>query len=168
MATTSLHLFKQDFKFSAAHFLIFDEARAERLHGHNYQVKVRCNISADMDYAQQGFAVDFAQLKLLIRQRLKLWDEMVLLPEKHPDMKMQIAGSNLEVKFRDRFYSFPANEVVRLSVTNTSVENLSRLLGESLRQDFERIGIMAKISSIRVYVEESAGQGAATQIAINR
>jgi 6-pyruvoyl-tetrahydropterin synthase len=31
---------KEDFKFSAAHFVAFDGFR-ERLHGHNYQVAVR-------------------------------------------------------------------------------------------------------------------------------
>ena len=31
---------KEDFKFSAAHFVAYDGFR-ERLHGHNYQVAVR-------------------------------------------------------------------------------------------------------------------------------
>lgn len=155
---TQLNLAKQNFKFSAAHFLIFDEKTAEKLHGHNYQVKVDITIPPESELNQQGYFIDFNVFKKQIKSRLDQWDEVVLLPEHHPDMKIQIRGNSMEVHFRDRFYVFPKNEVVLLPVTNTSVEQLSRLLAE----DFIKYFAPYRVQRIRVTVEETRGQGATT------
>src|SRR5690242_4697931 len=40
MESWSIDIYKEYFKFSAAHFLIFPDGSAERLHGHNYRVYV--------------------------------------------------------------------------------------------------------------------------------
>lgn len=153
MFSTSLHLYKQNFKFSSAHFLIFDQKSAEKLHGHNYYVKV------DFEFAGQttpesGFMVDFGVLKKQIHARLMEWDEMVLLPGKNPEIKTELKGPTLEVRFRERFYAFPANEVHLLPITNTSVENLSKLLATEFLQKFKVHGVTA----LTVSVEETAGQ----------
>jgi 6-pyruvoyltetrahydropterin/6-carboxytetrahydropterin synthase len=160
MTTTTLQLAKQNFKFSAAHFLIFDEKHAERLHGHNYQVRVDIGVPDQAALAATGFFIDFNVFKKYIKTQLDRWDEMVLLPDLHPDMKFTVKGPSLEVGFRDRFYAFPANEVVRLAVNNTSVENLSRLLAEDFMKEFR----VHKVSFVSVNVEESPGQGATTTV----
>lgn len=160
MSTTTLHLAKQNFKFSAAHFLIFDETHAERLHGHNYQVKVDIKTPSEEELHSDGYFLDFNVFKKYIKARLDQWDEMVLLPEKQKDMKFKKNGSSLEVTFRDRFYVFPAQEVSLLPVTNTSVEQLSRLLAEEFFAEFKQYGV----KSVRVYVAETAGQGASTVV----
>jgi 6-pyruvoyltetrahydropterin/6-carboxytetrahydropterin synthase len=156
MTRTTLHLYKQNFKFSSAHFLIFDEQKAEKLHGHNYQVRVDLEVAENLDLKAKGFFVDFNVFKKAIKARLDLWDEMVLLPAKHPDMKVTKKSPSLEVRFRDRFYVFPENEVHLLPVTNTSVEQLSRLLAEVFFSEFKSKGV----SSVRVRVEETRGQAA--------
>lgn len=158
MSTTTLHLAKQNFKFSAAHFLIFNETQAERLHGHNYQVTVDL-VTPDQGNNTQGYFVDFNVFKKYIKSRLDQWDEIVLLPAKHPEMLSQIKGDSLEVRFRDRFYVFPKNEVVLLPVTNTSVEQLSNMLAEEFYNEFKKHGVL----QVRVLVEETAGQGASSQ-----
>ncbi|MFN7727812.1 MAG: 6-pyruvoyl trahydropterin synthase family protein [Bdellovibrio sp.] len=160
MSHTTLHLFKQNFKFSSAHFLIFDDKKAEMLHGHNYQVRVDLKVPPTADMNQSGYFVDFNVFKVWIKTALDRWDERVLLPEKHPDMKFNHKGASLEVIFRDRFYVFPSNEVVRLPVTNTSVEQLSRLLAEDFLAEFKKYGIQ----SLCVEVEETQGQSASTQV----
>lgn len=160
--STTLHLHKQNFKFSAGHFLIFDEKHAERLHGHNYIVKIDFGFG-EKDQGPLGFMVDFNVLKKQIHARLMEWDERVLLPKLHPDMKIKVNGTTLEVKFRDRFYAFPVNEVTLLEVTNTSVEQLSRILAVEFLEKFEPLGVCW----IRVYVEESAGQGASHDVGLS-
>lgn len=160
MSTTSLQLAKQNFKFSSAHFLIFDEKTAERLHGHNYQVRVEIGIPDQDAIHATGFFIDFNVFKKYIKSALDRWDEMVILPELHPDMKFNHKGPTLEVTFRDRFYAFPVKEVVLLPVTNTSVEQLSRLLAEDFMKEFK----VYKVSFVSVYVEETQGQGAATKV----
>ncbi|HEY8272281.1 MAG TPA: 6-carboxytetrahydropterin synthase [Pseudobdellovibrionaceae bacterium] len=160
MSTTSLQLAKQNFKFSSAHFLIFDENSAERLHGHNYQVRVEIGIPDPAAIKGTGFFVDFNIFKKYIKSALDRWDERVLLPKDHPEMKIQVKGAVLEVNFRDRFYAFPKNEVVLLPITNTSVEQLSRLLAEDFLKEFSS----HSVSFISVYVEETPGQGATTNV----
>lgn len=160
MSTTTLHLAKQNFKFSAAHFLIFDEKSAERLHGHNYQVEVHITAPSEHEAQAQGYFIDFNVFKKTIKAKLDSWDEIVLLPAQHPDMKFKDAGKSLEVTFRDRFYVFPKNEVILLPVNNTSVEQLSRLLAEEFFANFKQYGVQ----KIQVKVEETAGQGASTTV----
>ncbi|QDK37680.1 6-carboxytetrahydropterin synthase [Bdellovibrio sp. NC01] len=160
MSTITLHLAKQNFKFSAAHFLIFDEKHAERLHGHNYQVQVDIVAPQSTDDHSEGYFMDFNVFKKFIKAKLDSWDEIVLLPAKHPDMKFNKTDKSLEVTFRDRFYVFPLNEVILLPVTNTSVENLSRLLAEEFFAEFKKY----KVPEIKVLVEETQGQGASTVV----
>lgn len=158
MSTTTLHLAKQNFKFSAAHFLIFDEKHAERLHGHNYQVQVDITAPSEEELHGEGYFMDFNVFKKTIKARLDQWDEIVLLPEKHPDMKFKESDKGLEVTFRDRFYVFPRHEVILLPITNTSVEQLSRLLAEEFYANFKQYGVR----KVQVTVEETSGQGAST------
>jgi len=158
MKTTTLLLAKENFKFSAGHFLIFDDKKAERLHGHNYQVKVDITIPPEEDLVAQGYFIDFNEFKKIIKARLDLWDEIVLLPEKHPDMKITVSGASMDVRFRDRHYVFPKNEVMLLPVMNTSVEQLSRLLAQDFLEKFKKF----KVNQVQVTVEETRGQGATT------
>ncbi|MES2801305.1 MAG: 6-carboxytetrahydropterin synthase [Bdellovibrionota bacterium] len=166
MKTTSLHLAKQNFKFSSAHFLIFDQKSAEMLHGHNYQVVVSI-LAPDVgnssdEQGKMGYMVDFNVLKKFIKARLDLWDEHVLLPKNHPDMnsKLSVDGKNYEITFRDRFYSLPKNEVIWLDISNTSVEQLSSVLAEEFFIEFKKYGV----TKLTVDVEETRGQSAATTI----
>jgi 6-pyruvoyltetrahydropterin/6-carboxytetrahydropterin synthase len=162
---TTLHLFKQSFKFSSAHFLIFDEKTAEKLHGHNYQVRVDILVPPeDKQMKERGFFIDFQVFKKFINSRLSEWDEHVLLPASHPEMKIATSGASLEVKFRDRHYMFPENEVILLPVTNTSVEQMSRILAADFYQEFEKHGVL----QLRVKVEETRGQAASTTIGVHR
>lgn len=161
METTTLLLQKQNFKFSSAHFLIFDKTSAEKLHGHNYQVKVNITVPAsDLNTARRGYFVDFNVFKKTIKARLDEWDEMVLLPNDNEEMKFTEKGPSLEVNFRERFYVFPKNEVVRLPVNNTSVEQLSRLLAQYFIREFKVFGVQR----VQVSVEETRGQGASTAV----
>ncbi|MFN7904822.1 MAG: 6-pyruvoyl trahydropterin synthase family protein [Pseudobdellovibrionaceae bacterium] len=162
MMMTTLHLAKQNFKFSSAHFLIFDDHHAEKLHGHNYQVTVDLTVPEEFELNKVGFFIDFNVFKKHIKSRLDQWDEMVLLPAQHKDMKITVKSPSMEVRFRDRFYVFPENEVVLLPLTNTSVEQLSRILAEDFFQEFKQY----QIKEVCVSVEETRGQGASTVVRV--
>ena len=162
MALTTLHLAKENFKFSSAHFLIFDATSAEMLHGHNYQVRIDIGCAPEAEQMEQGYFVDFNVLKKTIKARLDIWDEHVLLPAQHPDMqyKVSLDGKNYDIHFRDRFYSLPMNEVIWLEVTNTSVEHLSGILAKEFWAAFQKF----HIKKLCVEVEETRGQSASTTI----
>lgn len=155
-----LHLAKQNFKFSAAHFLIFDKARAEKLHGHNYQVKVEIKVAESATWQELGYSIDFSQLKQIIKKSLDELDEHVLLPALHPDIKTKVEGATLHLNFRERVYAFPKNEVHLLPVKNTSVEELSRYLLEEWFTPLKQLGVVG----LRVLVEETAGQSASSAV----
>lgn len=159
MAASTIHLSKQNFKFSSAHFLIFDQHRAEMLHGHNYQVKVDLRYPDETDEKIDYF-IDFNVFKKTIKAYLDQWDEHILLPRLHPDMKYKISddGKNYEIHFRERFYSLPLNEVVWLDITNTTVEAFSKILANAFLAAFNKY----RIRKVRVTVEETRGQSAST------
>lgn len=150
-----LRLSKENLKFSAAHFLIFDAVSAERLHGHNYQVIIEFFWNAVPD-PSLGFCVEFKKLKELVYDEIEKWDERVLLPYKCPDMKFEEKGNSLEVKFRDRFYAFPKDEVVLLPIVNTSVELLSEVFAGKIWANQQIFGF----HGLKIYIEETRGQGA--------
>lgn len=154
---TRLHLSKENLKFSAAHFLIFDAVHAEKLHGHNYQVSLELEGPAQ---AGTGLLVNFADVKRIVKKHVDAWDEHVLLPKLHPEMKFESKAPSLHVHFRDRYYVFPENEVILLATANTSVEELSRLLAENLMKEFKPLGV----TGLELKVEETRGQGASFRI----
>lgn len=158
---TTLHLFKQNFKFSSAHFLIFDDQNAEKLHGHNYQVQVKIEVP-DGGIAQNGFFIDFKEFKTIIKALMDEWDEHVLLPAQHKDIKTEIKGNDLHLHFRNRYYVFPKNEVILLPVRNTSVEEMSAMLAQKMLEKFQDYGVQ----KIVVRVEETQGQAASATITI--
>ncbi|MEK6627723.1 MAG: 6-carboxytetrahydropterin synthase [Bdellovibrionota bacterium] len=164
MHSNTLHLAKQNFKFSSAHFLIFNENSAELLHGHNYRVKVDISYPNESGAGDKGYFIDFNVLKKIIKDYCDLWDEHILLPEKHPDMKYQISksGKNYDIHFRDRFYSFPVIETIWLPITNTSVENLSMLMAKNIFKKVKDLGV----TKICVNVEETEGQSASSSVGL--
>ncbi len=134
------------------------------LHGHNYQVEVDLVCRQNDDDKSRGYAIDFHILKKLIKEMCDAWDEHVLLPQKHPDMKSKTSadGKNYEINFRDRFYSLPVKETIWLPITNTSVENLSSLLANELLQKIAPMGVL----QVQVTVEETRGQSASATIQV--
>lgn len=155
-----LHLKKQNFKFSVAHFLIFDEKHAERLHGHNYMVQVKVGLPDESQYRQKGYFLDFNDFKKFIKQQCDVLDEHIVLPKLHPDIQVKVEGDSMRVHFRERKYMFPVSEVHLLPMTNTSVEQLSKYLCEIIFNHFAKSGI----EFLEVLVEETAGQGASFTI----
>lgn len=156
MSQVKLHVAKQNLKFSSAHFLIFNSTEAEKLHGHNYQVKCDLHFKSPEGKDPQGYTVDFQIIKKIIKAHVDLWDEHVLLPELQPEMMFVEEGPSLEVRFRDRLYVFPKNEVVLLPLVNTSVEGLAELLANNLFLEFKKYDVL----ELELSIEETPGQGA--------
>lgn len=149
-----LKIEKENIKFSSAHFLIFNDHEAEMLHGHNYKVKAEIYLNTEQ-FKGQGFGIDFKIIKEKLKTLVDALDEHVLLPGKHPDMKIQDFDSkSIRVDFRDRLYVFPKKEVVILPVLNTSVEELASYLAAQLFQT------MPDIHQLVINVEETSGQSA--------
>jgi len=155
MERWAIELEKEYFKFSAAHFLIFPDGSAERLHGHNYRVFVEIEAAL----TRFGLVMDFVQVKPLVRELVDELDEHWLVPGEHPEVLLEERDDGvLELRYRERYYAAPREDVVVLPINNTSAENFASWLGRELvRRLSERFADVA-VQNLRLAVEETSGQ----------
>ncbi|NJK76485.1 MAG: hypothetical protein HC942_23950 [Microcoleus sp. SU_5_6] len=83
----SISIHKDYLKFSAAHFLIFPDGSAERLHGHNYRVRVE--VEAGLSPA--GLVLDFKMVKPIVRAICDRLDEHWIVPGRHGELVVEPA-----------------------------------------------------------------------------
>lgn len=149
----SVCLEKEDLVFSAAHFITFGENICERLHGHNYRVRVR--VSGPLQ--SHGYVVDFIALHKVLKRLVTDLDHHVLLPTKHPTIQVHVQGAEVLVRFEERRWVFPTDDCVLLDIPNTTAEHLAEYLaGKLLLLQTEYQG--ATIQQILVEVDENHGQ----------
>lgn len=151
----SIQIHKDYLKFSAAHFLIFPDGTAERLHGHNYKVFLEMQTRLD----GHGLVVNFKEIKPIVRELCDHLDEHVLIPSQHPVLKAtEIDGGMLEVRYQQRRYLLPRDEVILLPISNTSAENLATWVGRTLRDRIHVRWPDLTVQRLQVGVEETPGQ----------
>ncbi len=153
--TFSLHLGKEDFKFSAAHFTVFSGSEAEPLHGHDYRVMVEL-YGSELD--DLDFLIPVNVVKRDIRAECAALDEKILLPERCPHLGLTRHGETTAAVFDSRCYEFPSSEVVLLPVANVTVEALARSLWQRLRDRWAHL--QDRMDVVEVTVTETPGQGA--------
>ncbi len=150
-----IHLDKEYFKFSAAHFLIFPDGSSERLHGHNYQVEAI--IEGNLE--KGGLVYNFSDIKPLVKQICDDLDEKVLLPSQNPWLRLEQRGHNFYVNHNNqKEYMFPKSEVLILPIDNTSTERFAYYICHRLFKEIKNIFVYHHISKITVRVFESKGQ----------
>ena len=155
MERWSIEIDKEYLKFSCAHFLIFPDGAAERLHGHNYRVYVA--ISAAL--TRHGLVLDFIQVKPVIRAIVDELDEHWLLPGEHAELSVAERDDGIvEVRYRERYYAAPREDVIVLPINNTSAENLSAWVGRELHARLRARFPDLRVERLRVSVEETSGQ----------
>lgn len=155
MESWSIELEKEYFKFSAAHFLIFPDGSAERLHGHNYRVFVEI----DAGLSEHGLVIDFQEIKPVVRELLDSLDERFLIPGEHPVLKYSVREDGVcEIRHGKSYYAAPAEDVLVLPMNNTSSENLATWIGREIKRLLvEQFGDV-EMRRLRVAVEETSGQ----------
>lgn len=151
----SIAINKDYLKFSAAHFLIFPDGTAERLHGHNY--KVFLELQTELD--PHGLVVNFKEIKPLVRKLCDELDEHMLIPGKHPVLTAERqADGNTEIRYKRRRYSIPSEEVIVLPIGNTSAENLATWFGRTLGERMAQLWPHLVVKRLSIGVEETPGQ----------
>ncbi len=148
-----VRLAKQDFKFSVAHFTLFADGSAERLHGHNYSVAVELE-GDSLDEA--GLLVDVGRIKERVRKACARLDEHVLVPEASPAVELRAVEDELELAVAGRRYRLPRRDVIRLPIRNVSIELLAQLMFEELAPELRG----TRVSELAVEVTETPGQSA--------
>jgi 6-pyruvoyltetrahydropterin/6-carboxytetrahydropterin synthase len=145
---------KEDMGFDAAHFISFG-GKCERLHGHNYRVSVALEGSLTPD----RYVFDFVELKSIVRGICKPLDHYFLLPEKSETLQIRRLEREWEIRFQDRRYLLPEQDVVALPVDNITAERLAEHLCGEIVAALGRPH-PGNLTAVEVGVEEAPGQTA--------
>jgi 6-pyruvoyltetrahydropterin/6-carboxytetrahydropterin synthase len=142
--------------FAAGHFITYGE-QCERLHGHNYRVRVE--LEGELD--ENAYVFDFVVLKRIMRQLVNELDHRMLLPLENRILDVREEGAEVVVRFRDqeKRYVFPREDVVLLAVPNTTAEMLARHLTARLKEEIAGLDT-DNLLAVTMMVEETVGQAA--------
>jgi 6-pyruvoyltetrahydropterin/6-carboxytetrahydropterin synthase len=149
MPTFAIQLAKEQFVFSAAHFITFNGAVCERLHGHNYRVAVEIGGALDENH----YVHDFIAVRDALLAIVRTLDHHVLLPTTHPLIKVVADEREVTATFEERRWVFPLEDCVLLPVANTTAELLAQHIGEQLQATLK-----VKLAALEVRVDECDGQ----------
>lgn len=152
-ATYRVDVTKEQFVFSAAHFITFAGDICERIHGHNYGV--RASVSAPLD--KNRYVVDFIALRDAVLKETLTMDHHVILPRDHAEIIITSDERETTATFRDRRWIFPNEDCVILPVINTTAEEIARVIAERV-MEATRAQFGDAIDWIEVAVDENQGQ----------
>lgn len=154
----SVRLRKAVHVFSAGHFITLTDTLCEPVHGHNWTVAV--DVDGPLD--SHGMVVDFIALRDMLSDVLRALDHHMLLPTRNRLLQVDRAigpGGNeeIEIRFENRRWVFPADECTLLPVVNTTAELLAEWIGHQLSQRLAAVG-KPLAGRLRVEVDECLGQ----------
>jgi len=142
---------KAEHVFSAGHFITFG-GMCERVHGHNYRVAAEVSGPLDDDH----LVIDFLLLRSKLLEITSWLDHYMLLPTKHPQIRVVDDGREVTAKFNDRRWVFPSGDCRLLAVPNTTSELLAAFIGSKLLSSLRDAAL--SVTHIRVELDECDGQ----------
>jgi 6-pyruvoyltetrahydropterin/6-carboxytetrahydropterin synthase len=152
---------KDHLVFSAAHFITYAGNICERLHGHNWRTAVEIFGALD----ENSYVFDFVALRDALLEIVGGLDHRVLLPLRHPRIRIQERAAEIEATFENRRWIFPREDCVLLPVENTTAELIAQWIGGQLQQPLRATGHRG-LTSLRVEVEENFGQSAFCELSL--
>lgn len=146
---------KDHLVFSAAHFITFNGNICERLHGHNWRVAVE--VSGGLD--QNSYVFDFIALRDNLQNIVNELDHRMLLPTKHPMIRVETSETEVTVRFEERRWVFPREDCLLMDIANTTAELIAKWIGERLKPHILS-GDADALQTLQIEVEENFGQWA--------
>jgi 6-pyruvoyltetrahydropterin/6-carboxytetrahydropterin synthase len=151
----SIHVIKENLKFSAAHFIAYPGFR-EPLHGHNYQIGVR----VEGRLAATGYVLDFGLIKRHVREIAARLDERTIIPALSDCLKIDERDGQLIIQYENDRFAFPCGDVALLPIVHSSAEELAEFVWQELHEALQGDGALADIVAIEISVAEGPGQAA--------
>lgn len=149
---TTIEISKEDIKFSAAHFTVFSATERERLHGHNYAVRLAVTAPVGDD----GICFSYRDIKTRLRQLCEALDEYTLIPARSPHLRIEDEGEFYTVWFNREKIPLRKSDTLLLPIRNSTVEEFARYL----RDGFVGDGSFVETRGIcEVVVRVSSGPG---------
>jgi 6-pyruvoyltetrahydropterin/6-carboxytetrahydropterin synthase len=155
VADFSIHVAKENLKFSAAHFIAYPGFR-EPLHGHNYQV----GIKLEGRLTSTGYVLDFGLIKKLTREIVERLDEHTIIPSQSDCLEIHQHDGQVSVICKGDRFVFPAADVALLPIMHSSAEELARFIWTELHRELARRNALGDLTAMEVSVAEGPGQAA--------
>lgn len=153
MKLTEIELFRDDMKFSAAHFTIFSSIEREMLHGHNFHVYIKLGASVD----ENGLAFDYTSCRDKILELCCALNGRCLMPSKSKYLTFIATEENYEFIFNNQKIILPKNDVLLMPLENISTELLSDWFLEKMDHYFKTFDIK-NIEKMTVKISTGSGQ----------
>ena len=152
----SVHVAKENLKFSAAHFIAYPGFR-EPLHGHNYQLSVRVDAALGPD----GYVLDFGVVKRAAEALCAELTERTIVPMRSDCLVVETSGGSVRLTTLDggRF-EFPLADCALLPIVHSSAEEIAAYLVGRLREALAAEVSGRDVHAIAVGVAEAPGQTA--------
>ena len=144
--------------FSASH-LLPGFSKCERLHGHNYFVKV----TIDYRLSDSKYLIDFRIVNSIILSIIEELDHKILLPGNSQNMHIQsvMENKNWLVRIKGKEYSFPQKDAFILKKVNqTTAENLAIYFHKQISQKMGKIISECSELPLKVTIAETTGNEA--------
>ncbi|HAO54248.1 MAG: 6-carboxytetrahydropterin synthase [Pseudomonadales bacterium] len=158
---TTIQLQKDYLHFSAAHFTIFSSTERENLHGHNFFVEA----TLEGPIGSEGLCFDYNEVKDRLNALCISLDELVLLPELSPHLKIEHTDDYIYATFNGEKLPFLPRDVKIVPLRNITIEELSCWFLETLISDqgFKAL----RIYKLKVRVSSGPGQWATSEWSID-
>lgn len=155
MGNFRIHVEKDYLGFSSGHFITYDGHKCETLHGHNYRARILLEGPVDENY----YVVDFVRVKKMMKALCDEIDHRVLLAADNRLIGIERQEEGVEVRYKNRRFFFPHEDVVLLPIPNTTAEMLAQYLCGRALSELRAMGA-THLTAIEIEVEEAIGQSA--------
>jgi 6-pyruvoyl tetrahydropterin synthase/QueD family protein len=155
-ANFSIHVAKENLKFSAAHFIAYPGFR-EPLHGHNYQV----GVYVEGRLAKTGYVIDFGLIKKLTKEIVDRLDERTIIPGKSDCLTIDgPQDGKVKIRYERDEFVLPAADVCIVPIVHSSAEELARYIWDELAALLRARGALTEVTTMEISVAEGPGQSA--------
>jgi 6-pyruvoyltetrahydropterin/6-carboxytetrahydropterin synthase len=159
MPAFHIRIASDDLTFSAGHFITLGGGQCERLHGHTYHVVA--DIYGPLDENQ--YVIDFTAVHAALKAIVAELDHCMLLPDRHPTLRVATASGEVDVRFAQRRWVFPADDCRVLPLANTTSELLAQYIGERLLAALAAQGL-PRPERVRIEIGEGTGATAVCEL----
>ena len=121
---------KADFKFNCAHFIAYKGFR-ERLHGHNYRVSIKVTGSSGGILSEDGYLIDFGDIKVAARDICKSLNEYFICPMKSDALSITQTDNQETICIAcedGSKFSFPRGDCALLPIYHSSAEEIAHYI----------------------------------------
>jgi 6-pyruvoyltetrahydropterin/6-carboxytetrahydropterin synthase len=162
MQTTTLDISHDQMGFASGHFTIFSATEREKLHGHNFTV--RLSITGLVD--NNGLLGNYSTYRKQMIELCRPLHERFLLPDRSPYLTLTHKDGYVIATYDGLDMPFPEGDVCVLPISNVSVEELARHLCETF---VNNCGIRERddVTRLVMYVYSKPGQSGTFEF-INR